>query len=69
MIQVRSESALSLGYKAGGWSHMNEVYCSPCRTLDHAYLEMQSRQNGIMGSTLIDTKLLLKTNLEFDVTV
>ena len=25
MIQVRSESALSFGYKAGGWSHLNEV--------------------------------------------
>lgn len=25
MIQLRSESALSFGYKAGGWSHVNEV--------------------------------------------
>lgn len=25
MIQVRSESALSFGYKPGGWSHHNEV--------------------------------------------
>ena len=26
MIQLRSESALSFGYKAGGWSHLNEVH-------------------------------------------
>ena len=25
MIQLRSDSALSFGYKAGGWSHVNEV--------------------------------------------
>lgn len=26
MIQLRSESALSFGYKPGGWSHVNEVH-------------------------------------------
>ena len=26
MIQLRSDSALSFGHKAGGWSHVNEVH-------------------------------------------
>ena len=30
MIQLRSESALSFGYKAGGWGHLNEVHTAGC---------------------------------------
>ncbi len=38
MIQVRSESALSFGYKPGGWSHLNEV--SGCLALSKVHAVM-----------------------------
>lgn len=32
MLQLRSDSALSFGYKAGGWNHQNEVQPSHSET-------------------------------------
>ena len=63
MIQVRSESALSFGYKPGGWSHLNEV--SGCLAWSEVHaLALLTRKQAALGRPDLSCTFLAHHELE-----